>query len=390
MEEYYNPRTGLGSAHKFYKSQSKLSYAEVKSMLAKQEAYQLNQQGGKVEYFPIWGRGAGSYQADLMFPPAYRGFDTILCIINVNTRVAACYAQKGKSADVTFGNLKRWLDGTHGVSFIQTDNGREFLNAKVKRLFEERGVTFDTVEPGDHDGQGKVERFNETLRRLITVYTDGVQSDDWVSVLDDLVWNYNHRYHRALKMAPSEADESTGRAQQWAQYQEAKKQFDRFAVGDTVRVLRQKGVFDKGRKQWSKDTHEIDAEKGHLFHVEGVGWKKHYELLKVSAVERVVPGGLEKQQQAKKEARRTKRAQTRTGVEANRDEFDGSAYVGRRVHVPKSHFKGYKGSQEYFDGTVASYKKTRGDARKNYDWRVVYDNGLDETMNLRELEDFVV
>lgn len=135
MERYYDPKHGLGSVYKYYKSQDKYTYDQLKEMIGNQEAYQLNRQP-KNAYFPITGRGKGSYQMDLMFPPEVRGYTCILCIINVNTRVAYAYAMKSKKD--TYENLERWLKEVKDANFMQSDKGSEFVNSKVKELFEQK------------------------------------------------------------------------------------------------------------------------------------------------------------------------------------------------------------------------------------------------------------
>ena len=82
MEDYYNPKKGLGSAYKYYKSQDKYTYKQIQEMLNNQEAYQLNKQGTKTYYFPIVGHGKGSYQADLMFLDNDRGYNNVLWASN--------------------------------------------------------------------------------------------------------------------------------------------------------------------------------------------------------------------------------------------------------------------------------------------------------------------
>ena len=46
---------------------------------------------------------------------------------------------------------------------IQFDNGTEFLNEKFQNLLAEKNVRLITVDVGDHNRQGIVERFNRTL-----------------------------------------------------------------------------------------------------------------------------------------------------------------------------------------------------------------------------------
>ena len=200
MVDYYDPRVGLGSAYKFYKTQDKYTYKQIKEMLDKKEAFQLNKQGTQTAFFPNVGRGMYSYQGDIMFPDEYNGYNGILCIINVITRVAYCYALKNKTQEEVYDKFIQFFRDLNGlpIEHLQTDNGKEFTNKKLRALLNSENIDFYTVDPGDHFSQGIVERFNETLRRLITIYESAYKTRDWVSVLPDLVYNYNHRYHTSL------------------------------------------------------------------------------------------------------------------------------------------------------------------------------------------------
>ena len=369
MEAYYDPRKGLGSAYKFYKSQKKYTYEQVKAMLEKQEAYQLNKQGTKTAYFPIVGVTSGSYQADLMFPNEYKGYTCILCIINVITRVAYCYAQKSKSE--TYNNMAKFLEDVEGVNFIQTDSGSEFVNRKVSQLFEDKGIEFHAVDPGDHTGQGKIERFNQTLRRLITIYQSAYKTLNWVKVLDDLVYNYNHRYHRSIGCAPIDADEATVFDQELGKYDLALKQFNKFAVGDKVRVLINKDIFDKGRKEWSPTVYRIDQIEGHRLHVPGIGWKKHYELQRIEGVHtKLLDDNTEIDRKAIKKEKKVKRDLRKEGV-SSKDVIEyGKNLIGKRVKDGKD------------KGVIFKYDRI-GD----YKWWVRFDgNRDDEAMNLEEIK----
>ena len=42
MENYYNPKTGLSGVFSMYRGQNKYTLAQIKEMIKKQEAYQLN------------------------------------------------------------------------------------------------------------------------------------------------------------------------------------------------------------------------------------------------------------------------------------------------------------------------------------------------------------
>ena len=382
--EYYDVKSGLSSAYKIYKSQNKYTYQQVQDMLARNEAYQLNKQGSKTAYFPIVGTGKGSYQADLMFPEAYRGYTCILCIINVITRVAYCYAQKSKSE--TSDNLEKWLKSVEQpVNFIQTDSGSEFVNKKVNKLFADANIEFHNVDPADHTGQGKIERFNQSLRRLITIYESAYKTSDWVSVLDDLVYNYNHRYDSAIGCSPNEADEDTVFDQELAKYNAAQKQFEQFAIGDKVRVLKNKDTFDKGRKEWSLTVYRIDDIRGHLLHVLNVGWKKHYELQRITAVHTKLFDNNEAVDKISiKKDKKIKRDLRKEGVDAanivekrvRETKYDKNL-VGRRID---------RGNGD--TGTINKY-----DSDGDFKWFVKYDKAAkmkSEWMDKEEVKQFLV
>ena len=281
--DYADPRKGLSGAYTLYKASKGKTYEQVKRMLEQQEGYQLHRQKKDV-FFPIIGRGPGSYQADLMFLDEYKKFKAILCIINVNTRVAYGYALKTKEGIDE--KLEEWLEQMKKdklqVNYIQTDKGSEFVNKDVRGVLDKWGIEHDTVNVGDHSAQGKVERFNQTLRRLITIYQDANKTRDWVSPLNDLLYNYNHRFHSSLGGAPVNASESNEYYKALARIAVAKKEFLTYKKGDKVRVLLDKERFDKGRKTWSPEIHTIEDIKGHRLKISDIpGWKKHYDLQKV-------------------------------------------------------------------------------------------------------------
>ena len=374
MEDYYNPRTGLGSAYKFYKSQKNGKYTveQIKEMLNKQEAFQLNKQGTKTAYFPIVGKGPGSYQGDLMFLDTYKGYIGIFTVINVITRVAYAYAIKSKTD--TYKAVAQFLDDCKDVRYLQTDNGSEFLNQKVQALIKERSIEFNTVAPGDHTGQGKIERFNGTLRRLITVYETAYKTKNWVSVLDDLLYNYNHRCHRSLGCSLVDANEEGEFSKLLSKIETAERQFEVFKAGDRVRISIKKQLFDKGRKEWSHEIYTIEKIKGHQLLVNGV-WYKHYELQKIGAVHKKLFDSNEPiDRVAVKKDKKIKRDIRKEGVENENVIEYGKNLVGRKVK---------DGSDR---GVILKY-----DRIGPFHWTVRFDNDRDdETMDLTEIKRMLI
>ena len=277
---YYNPRTGLSSLGAFYVRAKKEGFTrrQVAEFLAKQEVFQQNKQQPKKMFFPIIG-APHSYQADLMFMDAHRGYKYILSIIDVNTRKAWVVPLKLKSD--TPAALVDWL-GANKVKVLQVDAGSEFNNKTVKNYMSEHNMQLRTVATGLSTDQGKVERFNGTLRRLITLYLDAYKTLDWVTPLQALVENYNSRFHSALGTSPNEAKANAVRKKDWQRFTDAQKYFDSFAIGERVRALVNKDpTFSKGRQEWSRNVYTIDDIANHQFHLAGKGWHKSWEVQKI-------------------------------------------------------------------------------------------------------------
>ena len=383
MNDYKNPKTGLSGVYATHKRFGG-TIDNIKKKLNEDSGYQINKQGGRTYYFPIRGRGIGSYQVDLMFPPPYKGIDTLLCCINVNSRYAYVYPLRGKKNvyDAMEKIINDADDDKRPIVYLQSDKGSEFNNYRMKQLFEDNDISYNTVKKADHAGQGKVERFNGTLRRLITIYCSVHDTNNWVEVLDDLVYNYNHRVNRMMGTSPIKANEYMQMLHALEQYKKAKQQFDRIKVGDKVRLLKDKDIFDKGRKEWSQEIYNVDGIDHNTFLVDGKRLK-HYEVQKiVNGVE--LSKEHEKDIIIMKNEKRQKRALNKEGVDVsnivtrnatNKREaikFD-ETLIGKRVK---------KGKRE---GTIEKYDK-----EGPYHFFVKFDNGDSEYFNKKEVKLYLI
>jgi hypothetical protein len=45
---------------------------------------------------------------------------------------------------------------------------------------------------------GKIERFNRTIRDKLNKWMSATNSVEWVSIIDDLMENYNNTYHSSI------------------------------------------------------------------------------------------------------------------------------------------------------------------------------------------------
>ena len=108
-----------------------------------------------------------------------------------------------------------------------------------------------------------VERFIRTLKSRLEKYFIKNKTKRWVEVLPQLIDNYNNTPHRTIAMSPNQVtDDNADRV--------FKKMFPdihleakpRLNVGDRVRKLKDKTIFEKGYKQaWSDELYQVTQVK---------------------------------------------------------------------------------------------------------------------------------
>ena len=93
------------------------------------------------------------------------------------------------------------------------------------------------------------ERFIGALKTKIYKYMRAISKNVYINKLDDIVKEYNNKYHTSIKMKPVDVKDKT--------YINVKKETNdknpKFKVGDHVRVSKYKNIFAKGyMTNWSE------------------------------------------------------------------------------------------------------------------------------------------
>ena len=93
------------------------------------------------------------------------------------------------------------------------------------------------------------ERFMRTLNNKIYKYMTSTSKNVYIDKLDDIVDEYNNKYHRAIKMKPIDVKNST--------YINIDKELNdndsKFKVGNHVRISKYKSIFAQGyTPNWSE------------------------------------------------------------------------------------------------------------------------------------------
>jgi len=250
---------------------------EVRRYIAGQKVAQLHHRPTVTKHSHITTTSPGvMYCIDLLDMSAYArgngGIHWLLLCIDVFSRVAAIVPLKNKTAPTTAKGLEEAFD-QFGLfpKIVLSDQGSEFKGATSKFLAD-NNIIHRLAEVGDHRRLGLVDRFSGVVKGWIAKYQTYHQTDRYVDALPKLVKNYNNAPHSSLeKMTPNEAWEFPVEARDVHYRRIQKKLIPKskrrksagIQIGDSVRVLKLKKVFDKGyHVKYSLTIHKVVAIKG--------------------------------------------------------------------------------------------------------------------------------
>jgi hypothetical protein len=264
---YYNQKMFFGRDKLFQYiklnyPESKISRRQVMSFLESQETYQLNKPViQKKSTRPVLTQKPGYIQIDLIDMQSYkeRNFTFILTSVDTFTRKANAIPITQKSGVSISKALPKLLSVYDKVSVVQSDQGTEFLNPQVQSFFDSKGIKHITSKAYTPTSQGKIERFNGTLKRLIFQNISATNKNLWVQDLPKLVENYNSTIHRMTNKNPenvlvNDIEVKEKQSKYFNQNPQNTKVKD-LKVGDRVRVVLKKQKLDK--KSYNTYTKEI-------------------------------------------------------------------------------------------------------------------------------------
>jgi len=362
---YYDPKSGLGSLETLYKEAKQkdptIKRAQVKKFLEEQETVQVHKQRHVQNFYPITAYlPFQRLQIDLLDMSSHnhrlnKGKKWIFTCIDVYTRYAFAVAMKTKNDNdclTAFRHIINEIKSNFKTTPTQLDSDNEssFLSKRFIKFCEDNNIKQNLSEPGDGNPKGIIERFNGTLRRLIERYISAFQTQDWVTVLPDLIYNYNNHKHRTIQTTPEIATENKEEYIKSQQErlshsvgvaEEESYNREKFNVGDKVRLKLKRHVFEKPTSQFTKTIHTIVSFANEKYHVSGRKYPyRKSELLKIDKTE-TNPKLQEKKEEKeekkdvneeRKEYRKTRSQQrvlNKEGVEEKNIEKDVNARVLR-------------------------------------------------------------
>ena len=293
-ELYYDPHTGFTGARQLWiNANKKYTLKKVTEWLSNQEGQQIIAASIKSarKYHTIVATGPREYQMDLTFYRQYKrqnnGYIGLFTAINITTRYGYAIPIKSKSLAQVSSAISIFMTKAR-PRVVTSDNEASFIRIMNNKYLH---VKHYTIDPGNKTTTGMIERFNRTIREKITKYMTAFRTKKWIDALPKLVLNYNQSVHRSIGLAPK----NVTKAQETIIIQKAKKDgasaieaFEDFAVGDSVRLLKEKKQFAKGSATFSRGIYTIVGKSGLHFILNNPKGKllltryKHWQLRKIN------------------------------------------------------------------------------------------------------------
>ena len=168
--------------------------------------------------------------------------------------------KKGITITDAFQNILN--DSNRKPNKIWVDKGSEFYNNSFKKWLKDNDIEMYSIH---NEGKSVVaERFIRTLKNKIYKYMSSIPKNVYIDKLDDIVDEYNNKYHRRNKMKSVNVKDNILIYRNT--YIDFKKEVNtkdsEFKVGDYVRVSKYKNIFAKGyTPNWFKEVFVVSKIK---------------------------------------------------------------------------------------------------------------------------------
>lgn len=341
---YYNPRVGFVSPlvlfNKLKSDHPTLKLAQVQEFINQQLTGQITKKTKRPrEYSTIQAPSRRSYyQIDLMIYDryTYHNYKYILVVVDVYSRYAMARALTNRTLSNIMKHIKEIFHEMGKPNVVQCDN--EFNKKSFNDYCQENNILTEYSLPDEINKNVVVERLNRTIADILQRWRVATGRHDWYDVLNEVMYNYNHNRHSAIKAKPIDVWERKD-----INHQTYKVVKYPLKVGDQVRLARSKGIFDKGDTlSFSKQVHtirEIDGIKVYLD--DFTDWVKPYQLMKIDKVQHYpepIPAEPEQEHLRIQKQRKLKRDLTKEGIEENQVALRRSA----RERKPESQLESTK------------------------------------------------
>ena len=201
------------------------------------------------------------FAADLVemqkFAKLNKGYRYLLTCIDIFSKYSWVIPLKDKKG-ITIKNALEKIFKQRKPKFLWTDKGKEFYNKQVQDLLNENNIKLYSTNNSEIKS-AVIERFNRTFKNMMYKKFTENNNTIFYNVLDELVNNYNNKYHSTIKMTPIEGSKKINEKNIKNIYNfEITKKLGKFKIGDKVRISLEKNIFEKGYEtNWTEEIFEI-------------------------------------------------------------------------------------------------------------------------------------
>ena len=201
------------------------------------------------------------FAADLVemqkFSKLNKGYRYLLTCIDIFSKFAWVIPLKDKRG-IAIKNALEKIFNKRKPKFLWTDNGKEFYNKQVQDLLNQNNIKLYSTNNFEIKS-AVVERFNRTFKNMMYKKFTENNNTIFYNILDELVNNYNNKYHSTIKMTPIEGSKKINEKKLKNIYNfEKTKKLGKFKIGDRVRISLEKNIFEKGYEtNWTQEIFVI-------------------------------------------------------------------------------------------------------------------------------------
>ena len=146
------------------------------------------------------------FAADLVemqkFAKINKGFRYLMTCIDIFSKYSWVIPLKDKKG-INVKNALQKIFILRSPKFLWTDRGKEFYNKQVQDLLNENNIKLYSTNNSEIKSS-VVERFNRTFKNMMFKKFTENNNTIFYDIIDDLVNEYNNKYHSTIKMSPIE------------------------------------------------------------------------------------------------------------------------------------------------------------------------------------------
>lgn len=221
----------------------KATLPAIEKVIKALKVYQLHKkQKKKYKYHIVAFAMNQLWQVDLVDMQKYatsnKNYKYILLIVDVFTRKAYAIPLKTKSASAIYDAFEAMFndESIGSPQKILSDNGSEFIDKRIQKLFEDEQIIHNTALVDDHNTLGIIDRFCRTLKEKLEKYFTDNDTVNWIDILPNTIKSYNNTPHSSLKgLSPNKVKDNLQFVQQLNTDKLTHKEFE-VKKGQLVRI----------------------------------------------------------------------------------------------------------------------------------------------------------